>query len=270
MNHQLVGLHGAPRSGTSWLGQLFNSHEQVAYRFQPFFSHAFRGRIDTCSAADEMDRLFDDLLQTGDPFVTQSGEARLARDAPNFGKAPPTHLVYKEVRFHDLIEPILLRVPRSRMIGIVRDPLQVIESWVAAPREFMPGWSIASEWRNAQSKNAGLPENWYGFERWKALARLFVRLERDFPGRFTIVRYADLVRDTAGWVERLFQFAGLSPTRQTMQFIGDSTARDDGDPYGVYRAGRRDRDRPLPDEIRETICRDLENSDLARFMTERA
>jgi hypothetical protein len=265
MNHQIVGIHGAPRSGTSWLGQLFNSHEQVTYRFQPFFSHAFRGRLTARSGTDEMRRFFEDLLQTDDAFVTQTGDARLARDLPAFAKAPPTHLVYKEVRFHDLMEPILAGLPRARLIGIVRDPVQVIESWVEAPREFRREWSIASEWRAAQGKNAGLPENWYGFDRWKALARLFLDLERRYPGRFMIVRYGDLVADTVACMKKLFGFAGLSPTSQTAQFIRDSTSRDDGDPYGVHRAGQPAARMRLPGEVRAAIVQDLAGSDLARF-----
>ena len=268
MNHRIVGIHGAPRSGTSWLGQLFNSHECVAYRFQPFFSHAFRGRVTAQSGPDAMRRFFDDLLDTDDAFVTQSGDARLARESPTFAKAPATHLAYKEVRFHDLMEPILESVPQARLIGIVRDPLQVIESWVGAPREFRHEWSIMSEWRTAQAKNAGLQENWYGFDRWKALARLFLDLERRYAERFMIVRYGDLVADTFDCMERIFSFSGLSSTPQTTQFIRDSTSRDDGDPYGVYRARKPAMSVRLPDEIRTAILRDLAGSDLGRFVAD--
>ena len=34
-----VAIFGVPRSGTSWLGQIFNSSPMVAYRFQPLFSY---------------------------------------------------------------------------------------------------------------------------------------------------------------------------------------------------------------------------------------
>jgi len=268
MNFQIVGIHGAPRSGTSWLGQLFNSHEQVAYRFQPFFSYAFRGRLTAHSDSDDMRRFFDDLLATDDAFVTQYGDARLAHEMPTFAKATATHLAYKEVRFHDLMEPILATLPQARLIGIVRDPLQVIESWFGAPREFRHEWSIMSEWRAAPRKNAGLQENWYGFDRWKALARLFLDLEQRYPERFMIARYGDLVGDTFNWMERLFSFAGLSSTRQTTQFIQDSTSRDDEDPYGVYRAGKPAIRTQLPAEIRTAILRDLADSDLVRFVAD--
>ena len=58
----IIAIHGAPRSGTSWLGQLFNSSPQVAYRYQPFFSYAFRGRIDTGSDVASLRGFFADLL----------------------------------------------------------------------------------------------------------------------------------------------------------------------------------------------------------------
>jgi hypothetical protein len=67
----IVGIHGAPRSGTSWLGQLFNSSEHVAYRYQPFFSYAFKERLSVRSGALEIQRFFDDLRNTEDDFVLQ-------------------------------------------------------------------------------------------------------------------------------------------------------------------------------------------------------
>ena len=37
-----LALFGCPRSGTSWLGQIFNSAPDVAYRYQPLFSYEFK------------------------------------------------------------------------------------------------------------------------------------------------------------------------------------------------------------------------------------
>jgi hypothetical protein len=263
----LIGLHGAPRSGTSWLGALFDSSEQVAYRFQPFFAYAFRGRIGPDSSASDIARFFDDLFATGDAFVTQSGEARLARQAPAFVKRHPTRLVYKEVRFHHLIEPILAAVPDARYVGIVRDPRSVLASWFAAPREFKAEWSKQAEWRRAPAKNAGLDENWYGYERWKELSLLFLDLAARFPDRFRLVRYEDLVQSTEAVTGSLFDFCGLVAGEQTIRFIRESTTRDDGDPYGVFR--QRDSLRAnesLPAEIAAAIESDLVGSALQRFL----
>jgi hypothetical protein len=263
----LIGLHGAPRSGTSWLGVLFDSSEQVAYRFQPFFAYAFRGRIKSDSSAADIARFFDELLATNDAFVTQSGDARLARDAPAFAKECPTHLVYKEVRFHHLIEPILEAVPDARFIGIVRDPRSVLASWFAAPREFKAEWSAHAEWRRAPAKNAGLEENWYGYERWKELALLFLDLAARFPERFRVVRYEDLVQSTEEVARSLFAFCGLVAGEQTFRFIRESTTRDDGDPYGVFRQREGLRTiRNLPVGIAADIESDLARTALERFL----
>ena len=265
---QVIAVHGAPRSGTSWLGQLFNSHPQVAYRYQPFFSYAFRGRVTTATPADALRSFLDDLLATNDDFVLQTGRARVARAAPTFekSKSRPTHLVYKEVRFHDLIPILLERLPTLRVIGLVRDPRSVLASWFNAPREFRAEWSPAAEWRDAPLKNAGLRENWYGYTRWKELARMFSALEIDHPDSFRIVRYESLVADPISTTFELFAFCGLTPGLQTTSFIRESTSRDDGDPYGVFRSRRGIHAPALSDDIARIILDDLQGTSLARFL----
>src|SRR5436305_252996 len=101
---RIVAIHGAPRSGTSWLGQLFNSSENVAYRYQPLFSYAFKQRLTSTSTRREIELFFDDLLFTEDDFVLQRGAASLAGYSLEFEKAEITHLVYKEVRYHCVLE----------------------------------------------------------------------------------------------------------------------------------------------------------------------
>src|SRR5690606_1709659 len=166
------------------------------------------------------------------------GKGRLARQAPQFHKERMTHLIYKEVRFHHLLPHLLEVLPDFRAIGIVRDPRFVLASWFKAPREFDPDWQHLAEWRYADRKNAGLEENWYGFARWVELAKLFLELEVSHADRFLVVRYEDLVRATTSVTERLLAFCGLRATEQTRRFCRISASTDDGDPYGVCRAGR--------------------------------
>lgn len=270
-NLPVIGIHGAPRSGTSWLGQLFNSHPHVAYRYQPFFSYAFRDRIHHASSPIQLEKLFEDLLHTEDDFVLQRRKERLARYLPHFHKAESTHLVYKEVRFHQLTETILSRLPEAKVVGIMRDPRAVLASWYLAPREFNPEWDFATEWRTAESKNEGKAENWYGFERWKQLAGMFLELEQRFDQQFMIVDYSSLVSDTGRLLKLLFDFCGLRWCRQTEDFIADSKSMDDDDPYGVMR-GSRTRSRSwrqtLHPDIAEAIWKDLRQTPYTRFLTE--
>lgn len=263
----VIGVHGAPRSGTTWLGQLFNSSPQVAYRYQPFFSHAFRGRIDMGSDNLDVERFMRDLLSSEDPFVLQTGKGNISARELRFDKGDLTHLVYKEVRFHHLLPLLLEALPASRYIGIIRDPRAVLSSWFRAPREFRPEWSPSREWRNAGRKNDGLEENWYGFERWRELACLFLDLQQAHPGRFEVVRYEDLARAPLETVRSLFGFCGLPLRAQTERFVQASTTSDDGDPYGVHRSlGQAHALATLPDGVDEAIRSELEGSRLSRFL----
>lgn len=264
----IIAIHGAPRSGTSWLGQLFNSSENVAYRYQPFFSHAFRGRLDEHTSAPELHRFFVDLLATNDDFVLQTENGRLSAEAPRFEKAAITHLIYKEVRFHHLLPNLLAMQPQLKVVGIVRDPRAVLASWVRAPREFDPTWSLLEEWRNASRKNAGLEENWFGYERWKQLTKCFLRLTAQYPERFRLMRYEDLIRDPGSCLRALFDFCGLTFGEQTRRFLAESTSRDDGDAYGVFRRHDAPRAAAIDTGIGDWIADDLCGTPLSQFLAE--
>lgn len=266
---RIVAIHGAPRSGTSWLGQLFNSSEQVAYRYQPFFSYAFRGRVDAGSTTAELRQFFSSVLASDDHFVLQRGAAALAGYELAFDKRAPTHLVYKEVRFHNLIEPILERIPEMHAVGLVRDPRAVIASWIAAPREFNPEWEVEKEWRFAPSKNAGHPENWYGFSRWRELASLFLGLEKKFPGRFSLIRYEDLVCDTLKALGGVFDAVGLPLTQQVQSFVSRSRREDDGAVYGVLRDAGKSKAIVLNDRVRAAIEAELRGDPVRCFLDPR-
>lgn len=265
---QVVAIHGAPRSGTSWLGQLFNSNEHVAYRYQPFFSHAFRDRVDEHTDAAGLRAFFLDLIASEDGFLRQAGAHRLATSTPVFAKSAITHLVYKEVRFHHLLPHLMDSLGGLKAVGLVRDPRAVLASWACAPREFDPAWSLSREWRNAPSKNAGLRENWYGYERWKQLAQLFLTLSAAHPERFMLMRYEELSDSPEAAVRRLFDFSGLTLTPQADRFIADSTSRDDGEPYGVFRPRGLHSPRRLPDAIGREIAQDLSGTALSLFLSE--
>lgn len=265
----LVAIHGVPRSGTTWLGQIFNSSPQVQYRYQPLFGHAFRGFLTHDSSAADVARFIERLLITDDPFVHQKGEASLSGYELSFEKALPTHLVYKEVRFHDLLEN-LLRVQTDAVgIGVVRHPCAVLHSWINAPREFRSEWSLAEQWRHAPAKNSELRGNYYGFEAWKAVATMFQKLEAEHPRRFQIVRYEAVVKDPVPAVSQLFEAVGLDMSEQTLSFIAASRSASDGHPYGVLRGPTFDpnawRDH-LSDEIVEPVYRELRGTPLERYL----
>lgn len=267
---RVASIHGAPRSGTSWLGQIFNSHPDVAYRFQPLFSYRFKELIKPESSQEEIEHFLQDLYAVeDDEFIFQTRQQdRGAHPVGLFKAARPSLLVMKEVRYHYLIETLLRQVEGIKVIGIVRNPCGAVNSWLKTPREFKPEWNAAAEWRNAQAKNQGRREEYYGFEKWKELARLFLRLEKDRPDAFYLLRYETLVIHTEAETAKLFAFCGLDFPPQVQAFLSASHAREVEDPDTVFRTSdvAERWKSELDPSIRDAILRDLEGGDLAVFL----
>lgn len=263
-----IAIHGVPRSGTSWLGEIFKSTPQVAYRYQPLFSHAFKGRLTPASTAQEIEAFFDELWRTDDAFVLQRDPEIHPDHAAGHPVEGATHLVYKEVRYHHVVENLLERSPRATLVAIIRDPRAVIDSWHRAPKEFGRSWDLGSEWRTGAKKNLGRPEEYYGYDRWKEAAALFHRLRDRWPQRVSLVRYAELNAEPVRVARDLFAAHGLQWCAHAERFIAESRSREGGHAYSVFRKPRPDsawRGR-LPEAIAQAIADDLRGTALAYLL----
>ncbi len=257
-----IAIHSVPRSGSSWLGQIFNSHPNVAYRFQPLFSYAFKDRLNENSSAEEIRKFFNDLLTTDDDFVLQRNDGKIAKHVPQFFKSNViSHIVYKEVRYNHIIKNLLEKDNEIKVIGLVRNPFATINSWLRAPKEFRKdlGWNELEEWRFAPSKNQNKKEEFNGYEKWKEVAQLFLSLQNEFPDRFYLLKYNDLLIRTFETVEKIFAFSDLEVHKQTMDFLQESKSKEDNDPYGVFKKIEKDEkwktelDKRIVDAIKEDI-----------------
>jgi len=270
LDFKVISLHGAPRSGTSWLGKIFDSHPSVAYRFQPLFSYRFKSAIDIDSTRDEVERFLADLHSVSDDeFILQSRQRVRGAHPSDFAKAPyPNVLVMKEVRYHYIIRTLLRHVPGIKVVGIVRHPCGAINSWLKTPREFKPEWNPADEWHEAPSKNQGRREEYYGFTKWKELARLFLSLSVDHPNSFCLIRYESLVADPDNETRKLFASCGLDMPTQVTGFIASSQQREVEDPDSVFRkADVADRwKNELAPAIRDSIVAELRGTELEMFL----
>ena len=98
-----LAIHGAPRSGTTWLGEIINSSPKVVYKFQPLFSYRFKSYLSACSSAEHIGEFFQLLSATNDLFCDQT-QARSAGELPTFEKTTSPEIVaYKEVRYHNIL-----------------------------------------------------------------------------------------------------------------------------------------------------------------------
>lgn len=264
-----IAIHGVPRSGTTWLGEILNSSPNVLYKFQPLFSYELKDYLNEKSSASDINSFFEKLEFTHSSFLDQT-VSKAKGTSPDFKKDEITHIVYKEVRYHHIINNLLQNDPEIKVIGIIRNPFAVINSWLHAPREFRRdlGWTEAEEWKYASKKNQNKPEEFYGYEKWKEVAFLFQDLQSRFPDRFYLINYAQLLVSTSDVVSKLFEFCNLNLTDQTKNFIKTSKSIDDSDTYSVFKIKENDNQwkDSLNSDIIKDITTDLEKSPLNIYL----
>ena len=259
-----IAIFGVPRSGTSWLSQIFNSNPSVALRFQPLFSYSHKACLNEMSTGNEVNEFFVDILNTNDEFALM--KAPMFHSYPKFVKSTIDATVFKET-LHLNVSKALLKNSNAKVVAIIRNPISVLASWVKAPKEFAPDWDILKEWRNAPSKNKG-PEYYYGFDKWLESTLMFIDLAERYPTRCLIIDYHELNSNTMSVVEDAFIFCGLTLDRQTKDFIVASKSRNDSDPYSVYKNKNTDDicQKVLPEIVIDTIKTELLGTKLEKYI----
>lgn len=232
--NKYLSIFSVPRSGSSWLGQLINSHPDTTFRFQPFFSYEFQERAEAAFSTGELRGLIDEIFQEETDFLLQSDKVQKGL-YPAFSKSKFQALgAFKENTHLDKIGQLLRAIENMKVILLVRDPVKVVESWTTNPKEFPPGLSLVEEWDRAPSRNV-LARNFFGFEKWVWSTKEFERLRQVHPERTLILRYEDLVRKPAEVTKNVLDFSGLNFTDQTRRFLDKSTSEFQGGHYSVHR-----------------------------------
>ena len=232
----IVAIWGVPRSGTTWLGQIFNSSPKTLFRYQPLFSYTFKNRLSAQSSLEEINLFFDELVCTNDNFVLNGLADLDERGRLTFSKtATLSHIVMKHVRYHYIINNLLDNKKSMKVIGIIRNPFAVINSWIRAPKEFDNTWDPRKEWRFAKKKNMNRIEEYYGFEKWKEATLLFHQLKKDYPDRFYLLRYENLVNKPLEITKDIFSFVGLEFLKQTEDFLRKCHDQHEESQYAVFK-----------------------------------
>lgn len=269
MYERVAVITGMPRSGTSWVGQIVESCPAVRYKMSPLFSWTFKNALGPGASREEWERLLRAAYETPGEFLDQT-HRRAAGEYPVFRERmeDPPMLVLKFNRFQGLVPELLDLFPELRMLSVVRHPCGAIHSWLTARGEFPSDADPLEHWRSGAAKKTG-PEDFFGFEDWKEVTRLHMRLAREHPERFRIERYEELVEEPVAGGRRILDFLGLPFTDQTRDFL-ERSHRDvvPGD-YSVFKSPAvKDRWRTeLQPEIRDAILGELRGSELERFLS---
>jgi len=235
MFRRLVAIMGMPRSGTSWLSQVFDSSPETHFRLSPLFDYEFKNRLDARSSRAEWQAVLEGAYRSSSDFMSQ-GYRRRAGQYPTFADklAEPPVLLLKDTRFHELSEPMLAHFSEARLVALVRHPCGAIRSWLQAPREFPAGADPSVEWRTGACRKTGPGEYW-GFDDWMAVTRLYLRLAAERPRQVVVQRYEALVADPERATRRLFAFCDLAYGPQTAAFLDACHRRHDASEYAVFK-----------------------------------
>jgi hypothetical protein len=242
MKYQNIAIFGAPRSGTTWLGQMLNSSSNTLYRYQPLFSYEFKDYLSPTSSSLEIGEFHTKVSDAKSDFVLTEHK---------FRKDEITHLVWKEVRYHHIVTN-LIKNSDIKIIYIERNPVNVINSWYNAPKEFdKTKWDINEEWFNAPSKNLNKPEEFNGYNKWVKVRNIHSRNKKTYPGRVYSVKYEDLKKDTVSELKKVYNFCELRWDSQVEDFVNKTITIHNDDPYGVFKNKTREINLPcdIVDEI---------------------
>jgi hypothetical protein len=231
----VVWIAGMPRSGTTWLSQIFASSPDVRLKFCPLFSYEFKNLLDERSSAEDWEKLFYDVYRTKSDFLDQE-YLRKKNLVPVFeGKFEnPKNLIIKSTRFHNLIPRVLELNDKVKFVHLVRHPCATIHSWLTNPGEFPDDANAMHEWRTGSCRKNGVGEYW-GFDDWKSVTTQALRLSEKYPERYKILRYENLVRGTKDCTKELFDFLNMQYFEQTESFIDLSHSRHDCNKKSVFK-----------------------------------
>lgn len=263
-----IFLVGMPRSGTTWLSQIFESSPDFVVRLSPNYSRPLKNQLDLASSREDWFANLSAALTTDDPFMTQN----YRRDTGELSTFPPRslqtvdRLAIKDTRFHDLYQRAMELCDEAQLIYLVRHPAGMLNSWWRS-KEFPAEADFATEWRGGACRKVEEPGEYWGFDDWCALTERYLTLEEQTPNRYRVCRYEDLVRDRERVAGELFAFAGYGLRPATRTFLQDSQSRHDSRAYAVFKnPSVADRWRSeLPETIQEALRAELAGTPLARF-----
>ncbi|RJP38315.1 MAG: sulfotransferase [Desulfobacteraceae bacterium] len=269
MMENIIWLTGMPRSGTTWISQIFASHPDIRVKFCPLFSYSFKNALDESATQAQWQDLFSKVFVTKDEFMDQE-HLRKKGLVPAFAKNPdPKTLLIKSNRFHHLTEGILKKCPDIKFISIVRHPCAVIHSWLSNPLEFPAGEDPKRQWRSGACRKTGSGEFW-GFDDWKKVSLMHLRLASEWPARFFIQRYEKFLKDPLKTSQVLFDGLDLDLTQATRDFILTSQNRHDNRRRSVFRdpAKLPDWKTGLDQQIAAQIYTELKDTEFSVFLNE--
>jgi hypothetical protein len=223
---QLFFVGGAPRSGTTWLQLLLDSHPQVCCRGEGLFQKHLADPLDSLVAqrrealAAKNRVLFGNgegypLPEVEDTDALLGTAILLALQRQCGGREP--RAVGEKTPENVFLFPRLKRLfPRAKFIGIARDPRDLLAS----------AWHFFHKAQSGKDEAAAkIALIRTAFPSLQQGARVMLALTEEFPADCLMVTYERLHEQPAPMAARLFRFLGVSNDEAV---VADCVARTPG------------------------------------------
>ncbi len=217
LERRLVWMFGSPRTGSSWLSRMLVGPSVYVWD-EPYLgqfvgaNHSARVDPETGFPIRWVDPTVDKLVASNLFHETQRPVwihalrgfiLELVRG--RFDPRPDQRILVKEPNGSRGADVIMECLPNSRLIFLLRDPRDVIDSLMDLHRT--DSWNPRPVLDTAQKREAKIRE----YARvWRLNVTMSQRAyDRHDPGRRLVVRYEDLRSDAAGELGRIHDFLGV-------------------------------------------------------------
>ena len=281
---RLVWIMGSSRSGSTWLLRMLGELGGTVVVDDPHLGHhlglwrpiplawAAAAEPPELTRLDELKRekagyfFADRFAQTWRPLLRELIAGRFAAQARESG-ADPAHIVVKEPG-SQAAELLLSLFPRSRLIFLLRDGRDVVDSWLAAYRD--------GTWAQDEGAFPLAPHGREAFIRWQAavwayraeaVGRAFAAHD---PARRVLVRYEDLLGEPVAELDRVCHAAGIRASERHLRdavaehAFNDLPADRKGDVHAIRAASPGGWRRAMTDRERDAMLAEMGEA-LRRF-----
>jgi hypothetical protein len=226
---KIVSIHSSPRSGSTWIQSVLQSHPKITTRFQPLFSYRYKNIINDDTDIDAYNHFIEGLINTDDEFVLcksefhQKNNININCDTDHINN---TTLVMKNVHNHNQIINLIRLNPDIKIIGLIRHPCAVVNSFIKCKNEYdpfsenepLPG----NEWLYGSKKNIDNNYFW-GYIGWIRTMNIFLHIKEVYPDNIIFIQYEKLITDPNNEFQKLFQFINLEFDNKVRDFLNDHT-----------------------------------------------
>jgi Sulfotransferase family len=244
---RLGWIMGSSRSGSTWLLRMLSELEPVVGIDDPHLGHhlgVWRPQPLAWATAEAQPELttLEQLKRGEDDFffaeryrdawmpplrdlIRRRFGAQLAETRPldaKDGQARAAPVVVVKEPGSQAVEMLLDLFPGSRLVFLLRDGRDVVDSWLDGYRD--GSWAIAEGAFAVAPEGRVALASWLGTVwayRTRAVARAFARLPAD---RRVLVRYEELLGDTAGELKRVCAALGIDIAPRELKRVADEHA----------------------------------------------